>query len=275
LYGCGTNRGVPEFHLYVQAFNTQYEQADAIFNAVGQAERTVVLRNIRKSAIPDFDPDQAAYFVENVDPPITALMRASLKTLKSYNDAVDALVNGAAAEALANRIGDLTANVTGAIAAAELAVSGAGAIPGAEQLVANSTKSLNLSTPVIKELATLASRAAFRQQLIATYPYMKDLLVTLRNGTPAMFEMLKRAQVTRGSLDNPLGISPAGVAIVEKDRALLAGWVLLLDKTLATMQAAVTAAMAEPTAVALADLAEQSVELRVLAEQIRSIRSKP
>ena len=101
LYGCGTNRGVAEFHLYVQAFNPQYDQADVILNTVGQAERTVVLRQIRKSGIPDFNPDQAAYFVENVDPPITGLMRASLKTLKSYNDAVEALANGAAAEALA------------------------------------------------------------------------------------------------------------------------------------------------------------------------------
>jgi hypothetical protein len=44
---CGP-AGVAEFQLYNQAFNSQFEQGDAILDSVARAERTVVLRGIRR-----------------------------------------------------------------------------------------------------------------------------------------------------------------------------------------------------------------------------------
>ena len=116
------------------------------------------------------------------------------------------LANGEAAEALTNRLGTLTNNVVGAIAASQAAVGGAGAIPGADKLVSGVASSLVSVSPIIKQVATFASREAFRQQLVVTYPHMRDLLLTLRAGTPAMFEILKRGRVVRGSLDTASGI---------------------------------------------------------------------
>jgi hypothetical protein len=273
LTGCA--RGVAEFQLYTQAFNIQYEQGDAILTRVANAERVVVVGGIRRqAAIPAFDPDKAAYFVDAVDPPITGSIRASLKSLKAYNDALGGLANGEAAEALTNRLGTLTSNVVGAIAAAQVAAGGAGAVPGADRLVSNTAKSLLDISPILKQVATFASREAFRQQLITAYPSMRELLLTLRAGTPAMFEILKRSRVKRGSLDGTGGISADGMTALENDRMMLASWVVLMDKALLAMEAAITAAMSDISAVDLAALSEASVELRVLAEQVKKLRAK-
>jgi hypothetical protein len=274
LSGCGPD-GVAEFQLYNEAFNSQFEQGDAILDSVARAERIVVLRGIKHAAfIPDFKPDHAAYFVDTVDPPITGSIRASLKSLKSYNDALGALANGEAAEALTHRFGTLATNVAGAVAASQVAFGGLAAIPGADTLASESAKALASVAPIIKHVATIASREAFRQQLIAAYPSMRELLLTLRNGTPAMFEILKRSRVVRTSLDNASGIPTAGLADLEKERMLLAAWVVLLDKTVVAMEAAVLAVTSEAPSIGLASLSEASIEMRVLAEQVKGLRSK-
>jgi hypothetical protein len=273
LGGCA--RGVAQYQLYVQAFNAQYEQGDAILNAVARAERIVVLRSLRRgSTIRRFDPDKAAYFVESVDPPLTGAIRASLKSLKAYNEALGALANGEAAEALTNRIGTLASNLIGAGAA----FGAIGVVPGVAgpevgALAQQATQALNIATPIIKQVATFATREAFRRQLIATYPAMHDLLLALRNGTPAMFFVLERSRAERA--ETPTGLTAAGLASLEQDRVQLAGWVVLMDKALVAMQTAVEAALSDAPDAELADLTEVSVELRVLAEKIKSLRSKP
>jgi hypothetical protein len=193
--------------------------------------------------------------------------------LKTYNDALGALANGEAAESLINRIGTFTANAVSAIAASQAALGGSAAIPGADKLVSETAKSLANVVPIIKQIATAASRESFRQQLIATYPSMRELLLTLRDGTSAMFFMLERSRVSRAS-EAPTGLSDAERIALEKDRELLAGWVLLLDKALVAMEIAVVSAMDETPSAVLASLSETSIELRVLAEKVKSLRSK-
>jgi hypothetical protein len=169
LSGCA--KGIADYQLYVQAFNAQYEQGDAILNSVAQAERKVVKRRLATNR---FDPNKAAYFVDAVDPPITGAIRASLKSLKAYNDALGGLANGEAAAALANRIGTLATNIVGTIGATQVALAGAPAIPGADKLIAGVARSLDLATPIIKQVATIAARESFRRQLIETYPAMRS-----------------------------------------------------------------------------------------------------
>jgi hypothetical protein len=88
-----------------------------------------------------------------------------------------------------------------------------------------------------------------------------------------MYEILKRARVTPGALgrDTPLGISDA--AALERERQLLASWVVLLDKTLLAMEAAVLTAMSDAPADDLTFLAEASLELKILAEQVKKLRN--
>lgn len=270
--GCG-NRGAAEFQLYSQSFNLQYEQGDAVLNALGSAERTLVRFSIKSENNPSkFEPNRAAYFVENIDPPITASIRASLKSVKIYNEALAALANGEAAEALTNRVGTLTTNVVGGIAASQAAFSGPAGVAAAASMVAGVGSTLKVVLPIFQQAAIYASRESFRQQLILAYPHMQDLLIKLRNGTPQMFAVMYQSRVQPGRL----GVGRDGVsdaAAVEKDRALLAGWVVLLDNTLMAMETAVAAAMSDAT-VDLASLTEASIELRVLAEKVKSARNK-
>lgn len=273
LAGCG-NRGAAEFQLYTQSFNLQYEQGDAVLNTLANAERSVVLRGIKAENKPEkFEPNKAAYFVASVDPPITASIRASLRSIKIYNEALTALANGEAAEALTNRVGTLTTNVIAAIAATQAAFSGPTGTAAAATMVQGVGSTLKVVLPIFQQAATYASRESFRQQLILAYPHMRELLITLRNGSPQIFSVMYRSHVQLGRL----GVGRAGVsdaAAVEKDRALLAGWVVLLDNTLIAMETAAAAAMSDAPAVDLASLTEASIELRVLAEKVKSARNR-
>jgi hypothetical protein len=134
---------------------------------------------------------------------------------------------------------------------------------------------VNQAVPIVQRIATYASREAFRKQLIEAYPAMRALLLALREGTPAMFEIMKRSYVRRGSLDTPSGISQSDMALLEKDRQLLAGWVVLMDQSLVAMEAAVVTAMSGASPRDLAALTAASVELQVLAAQVQDIRRKP
>ncbi len=267
-------RGIPQFQLYVEAFNSQYTQGDLVLDRVAQAERIVVGKKLaRGGGIPDFNPDNAAYYVTVGDPPITASLRASLNSLKAYNDALGGLASGETATALSNRVGALGANLLGAAGSLAAAASGAGAIAGAPQLIEGMTVALNRALPIVQTIATIASRESFRRQLVAAYPAMRELLLSLREGTPAMFEIMKRSYVQRGSLDGTLGISAGDLAALEKDRQMLSGWVILMDKSLSAMETAVAGALSRISPTDLAALTEASVEIKVLAEQLKAIRT--
>lgn len=269
------SHGAAEFQLYTQSFDLQYARGDAVLDALAVAERKVALRDIKAVSRPSsFNPNQAAYYVDTVDPPITASIRASLKSIKTYNDALNALANGEAAEALTNRIGTLTTNIVGAITTTQSTFGGPAATAAAAATVQSVNASLALALPIFQQAATYASAASFREQLVSAYPYMRKMLVTLRNGTPQIFGVMYRSHVQFGKL----GVGRGGVSdadAVEKDRVLIAGWVVLLDNTLTAMEAAATAALSGATPADLASLTEASVELRVLAEKVKSARTKP
>lgn len=265
LVGC--SQGAAEFQLYAKAFDGQYEQAQRVFDAMARAERTVVKRNLAST---EFVPANAAYYVDNVDPPVTSSIRNSLKSLKNYNDALAALQNGEAAAALTNRVGTIATNVVAAIASTQVALGGPAASIGAAKLIGDSDAILKTILPILQPLLTAASREAFRQELVRAYPSMKGLVLTLREHSPVIFALFKRAN---RNIDERR-MSKEAVIALERDRELLAGWVLLLDQTLITMEAAVTAAMHDAPTNELAMLAEASIELRVLAEKVKSLRLK-
>jgi hypothetical protein len=271
LAGC-TN-GVREFGQYTEAFNLQYQQGDEFLNTVAKAERELFRRRERRSQVTDrYNPDNAAYYVDSVDPPVTASIRGSIKALKLYNDALSALASGESAEALTNRVGSLVTNIVGTAAAIEVAAAGPAAAVGAESLVAGAGKYISEATPFFKQFATWASREAFRQQLVSAYPAMKDLLQALRKGTPKIYALLENYRKDRAP--TPTGFSAAAADALNKDRESLSGWVLLMDKTLETMDAAVIATMGNSPDSVVASLSSTSSDLKVLAEKVKSLRAK-
>jgi hypothetical protein len=264
--------GVAEYQLYSNAFDTQFTQGEQVLNKLAAAERVVARRTIApRSGIADFDPDNAPYYVDAGDPPVTGAIRQALVGLKAYNDALTGLASGESSDAMVNRIGTIVGNLTGALGslgAASILPGLAGGAALGEQM--NGTISSVL--PLFKTIAGLAARENFRRRLIATHPKMEALLKALREGTPAMFELFKRSYVQRGSLDGTLGISAENAKAMEADRKMLAGWVILMDKSLEAMNAATLAAMRGASSTDLAALSEASVQLRVLAEQVKSIQ---
>lgn len=269
VLGVGCTRAVPEFTLYVQAFDSQYEQGDAVLDIVGNAERTVALRKVKIDTT--FNPDGAAYFLDGVDPPITASLRASLKMLKTYNDVLGGLASGEAAETLVVRLGAVTTNgATGLSSLAAAAGPAAGLQAGA--FVAGAKTALDMAMPLLKVAATAASREEFRRRLLLAHDAMRSLLEQLRAATPAMYEIMLRSQVQRGNLDSASGIPAEGEGRLAKQRQLLAAWVVLMDKTLVALDYA--AAAAQGGALPVAEMTDISIQLKVTAEQIKAIRAK-
>lgn len=268
LVGACTAPGSQEFQLYSDAYDAQYTQGDKVLSALAKAERVMFERiATRKRASETFDPNDAAYYVNGVEPPITASIRATLKAVKDYNDAMAALANGERAAALSNRIATLTSSALGAVSATSVASQTPDNGLGTQALAAK-TGGLLAALPFVKQAITIASREAFRRRLIHSYPLMEKLLKTLRDeGTPVMFRVLKQGRRERG-MDARAGLTEAGQAALNEDRALLAGWVLLLDKTLVTLKAAKTAAE-NGSAINLANLNNAAIELRVLAAQVK------
>jgi len=269
--GAGCAQGVPEYNTYVLAFNAQYEQGDSVLDIVGQAERTVGSRQLNAAV---FEPDNSAYYLDTVDPPITASFRASLKSLKTYNEALVGLTNGEAVNVLSSRIAVLASNTATGISAGSVALGGPAAAVGAQGVVAATTGALKVAEPIFKTAATAASREAFRQELIKAYPEMRMLLVELRKATAPMYQIMRRSLVVRGSDETDTGRSPDAERVLANKRQLLAGWVLLMDKSLLALDQAVAAAKSNDSAARISGLTDASIELKVFAEQMKAIRLK-
>lgn len=268
LAGC--SGGIAEFQLFEQAFDAQFDQGNKVLDRVATAERKVFLRQQgRTVGLSAFDPDDAAYYLQSGDPPLTGAIRASLKSVRSYNKALSGLVNGEAARALSNRVGTISSNLLVAASSLQVAAGGSsGALTGGGQAI------INRLLPVFEPLTTLANRSAFRRQLLAAYPDMRALLVTLRAGTEDMYDVIRRSYVQRGKLGvGRDGIPSAERPRLERDRALMAGWVVLIDRSLVAMDAAAEAALRGASTTDVASLAETALELRVLAEKIKDTQT--
>ncbi|MBY5704140.1 hypothetical protein HFO38_15635 [Rhizobium leguminosarum] len=268
-----TAAGFQEFQLYSQAYNAQYVQGEAVLTALGRAERVLFTRRLARTADAQyFQPNDAAFYVDGVDPPTTASIRTSLTVIKDYNDAMVALGNGESAKALTNRISTLTSNALGAVSATASAMNAPQIVLGTQSLAA-SLNFLLKDLPFVNAALTAASREAFRKQLIASFPVVEAMLIRVRNeGTPIMYLVLRQARRTRGS-ELPTGLTPEAQSGVEQDRKMLAGWVLLLDKTLVSLRAA-KAAAENGSPINLTNLSNAAIELRMMAEQVKNSQSQ-
>ena len=89
-----------------------------------------------------------------------------------------------------------------------------------------------------------------------------------------MYQIMERSLVVRGSDETDTGRSPDAERVLANKRQLLAGWVLLMDKSLLALDQAVAAAKSSDSAARVAGLTDASIELKVFAEQMKAIRLK-
>ncbi|HEU0223121.1 MAG TPA: hypothetical protein VFR34_13040 [Paracoccaceae bacterium] len=264
LGGCAA--GIPEFGLYTEAFEVQLAQGNAVLDRFAAAERRLRVRVLaaEQAESPSFDPNDAALYVERTDPPIAAGIRQSLRLLHDYNLALAALASGETDRATVARFAGFATNL--AATATTLQGLGAGAVAAPSLAAAGSR--LAALVPAVGQLATLAGRAAFRRQFRETHATMRELLVTLRDFTPAMFDVMLQSYRRPDIVLAGSGLTPESEARLAEDRAALAGWVILIDQTLVAMDEAALA-IEQGSAISSAGLLQASTDLRVLAERVR------
>ncbi|MBB4229332.1 hypothetical protein [Rhizobium mongolense] len=266
--GCA-NRGHVEFQAYSTAFDLQYQQADKILERLAIAER----RNY-KIAYPNdplkFDYSRAAYYLDTVEPPLTASLRKSLLTIQAYNAALLSLANGESADAYVAKVAAAISDATAAVAASQIAFKGPGQTKAAEALVASVGNQLAFAVPGLRTAANLRGQQAFRMLLQETHPYMEKALATLIKGTPTFYEVLAFAKgKTSGRPGDPY--TSDDIKALENEQAELAGWVLTLEATRKALNAAANAA-ASRADINITVLAASASDMKVLAEQLKAAR---
>ncbi|MBZ8134393.1 hypothetical protein [Afifella sp. IM 167] len=262
--------GLAEFRLYGEAFDAQFVQGEKVLDRLAVAERIVMRRGRQLSNIRAFDPQDAPYYLNVGDPPLTLSIRTSLKAVREYNAALIGLADGTSATKLAAGLGQITNNLNTALASLPLA-DRAILAAGGEATIKASEEVISQALGVLKTASSFALRASFRRQLLRAYPAMSELLVRIRDGTDEMYLVMQRSRVEPGTLGGgSLGVPAAELPNLEQDRKLLAGWVVLLDQTLEAMDAAAAAALDGASPPDLAALVEASVQIRALAEGVKA-----
>lgn len=261
--------GHREFGLYQNAYEAQYVEADALLVELAKAEREAWRNVHRQRTAKTFDPDDAAYYVESAEPPLTASIRSSLVAFNNYSAALVALGSGGNAAAITTRLSTLALNIDNASSAVEVAFKAGGEVAkGATQLAPG----LAVAMEVANQLLVIASREEFRRRLIETGPKMDRFLLAMRQTTPSMHLLLNAGTRRLGDAG---GSSGERAARSEKHQIQLAGWVLLIDQSRIALREAVRAASAPRTlAGSIDDLSGAAVDLRVLAEKIRAERAR-
>lgn len=274
--GCA-NRGFVEFQAYSKAFDLQYEQADRVLLSLALAEKRAYAKQRKyfektSRSFKQFDPAEAAYYVDTVEPPVTASLRKTLVTVSTYNAVLLSLANGETADAFSARVGTLITDVVATGAAASVAVNGPDAVKGSEVLVKNVGGKLEQLLPILRTISRLQGQEAFRTLMARTHPTMKQVLAELIAGSRDMYNLMYASRVTVGSPTSYSGVDTADLSALEKERAELAGWVLMLRASIDALDAAAAAAADTGNSTDVAGLAGTASDMRALAEQVRAAR---
>lgn len=247
LVGC-TYRGVAEFTAYRQSYGAAAEVGNSILDRLAVSERIIY-----ETAYPfdpkltNFDPANARYYVEAVDPPLTAAYRRTITAVAEYNDGLYGLASGEEAAALAAKITRLSA--IGAGAATDLAALAAvGPTSGGAAAVATATSINTILTglePLTAGVIAFEYRRQFRRKLIEAAPTIREALEEARVSASTAFDGLQLAILSRADNDQtrvpPGTLTEAESEQIRRDFELLATWVVLLQSASAAFEVAVSA----------------------------------
>lgn len=250
--GCATQRGVAEFAAYNNALQLTQAASEAILDRVAIAEsalyeRCVNFRDIDNfeqckqfdPRVSGFNPADAAYISDAVDPPATAAFRRAMRAVVAYSTALNGLASGETAEIMAARVGDLAA--LGASAAASVGAGG-----GAAAALADSVGAVDVAVAAFKPLLTgafgFATQAAFRDELTAQAPAMRGALVQMKQGSEHLYNAILNSILVSAP---PGRLSQDATNRIVATRLLMANWVVMLDATIVAFDVATAAASDE------------------------------
>lgn len=162
--------GAHEFIVYQSAFNEAYQVGQLVLDKLAVAERKA-FDNSRKKIAPGnvyFDPGEARYLADNVDPPATASLRKSLDIVQVYTQTVSALATGESATAIAGRLTEIGTK------AASVAVQITTPVSSGQQAVVDTLAQKTLPLRALEPVTTLGfgalTRAEFRRTVVAQAP---------------------------------------------------------------------------------------------------------
>jgi hypothetical protein len=270
LNACATG-GIAEFEAYKAAFDKAQTTSASIFDQLAIQERWLFLRVNRKALNSvTFDPNLARYYTDSIDPPGTAALRASLDTIKTYNDILYGLETGQTAEALAGKISALESSLISGVKDTSSVISG---LTKAEPHVAAALPAIDAAfqvlLPFVQEALKLRSREYFRTFLVKAYPTVMALLHELRESTRYIFPVLTAA-IRNSDTAVRAGLTAADTDKVNTYRKLLADWVILIDATAKALERAKLAAEAPPTVVStITGLTAVAIEMDAVAQSAK------
>ncbi len=271
LTGCVNNSGVAEFTRYQQSFDRGLIIGESVLDRLSVAERALGRAELAPldPASFSFDPTRARYYVDTVEPPVTASLRASLALVADYNQTVAALASGESAEALATRL-NLIGN--GALMVGTR-VSALAAGPGGQLagLAAGLASPLNALTPLTKRAFAFRTQAAFRDEVVARKGDVQAVMRALIDATPEIFNViaLPVAQSHRSVLGNTPFTEDETRMLTALQRDL-ANLVILLEASSTALDAAVEAIANGRSTPSLAGFAAATDELNAVARAARS-----
>ncbi|NYZ15954.1 hypothetical protein HL658_25720 [Azospirillum sp. RWY-5-1] len=285
LAGCAGTQGVPQFQAYSRAFDEFQAVSNALYDRAAHYERRnklIALCTQARSEFPpagiemrycrdgtytsrNFNADEAAYFVADVDPPHVAAQRQLLKIVASFNAALLAYAEGRALEPIQAELRKTAGEV-------ELLVS---AVGGTAVPVGAALKALESA---VGALVSASSREAFRQILLDQYAVVDKALVMVRDGAGAdgsggasLLFTVMTADLTRAIAGDPLKGAPERALREREDtRLVLSRWVILLDRVRRALRESRDVVAADATALdAAGGLAVTAGEIRASAEATR------
>lgn len=271
LTGCVNNSGIAEFTRYQQSFDRGLIIGESVLDRLSVAEQALgraELTPLSPSAF-TFDPTRARYYVDTVEPPITASLRASLALVADYNKTVAALASGESAEALATRLNMIGSGalLVGTRVSA-LAVGPGGQLAGLATSLANP---LNALTPLTQRAFAFRTQAAFREEVVARKGDVQAVMRALIDATPQIFNVI--ALPVAQSHRTPTGNTPFTEEEAQMLGALqrdLANLVILLEASSTALDAAVEAIANGRSAPSLAGFAAATDELNAVARAART-----
>ena len=259
--------GANEFVVYQSAFNESYQVGQLVLDKLAVAERKA-FANARQPIAPGtvyFDPGEARYLADRVDPPATASLRKSLDIVKSYTETVSALATGESATAIAGRLTEI--GTTAASVAVQVTTPISSGQKAVVDKLAQKTQPLRALEPITALGFGVLTRAEFRRTVVAEADTIDTIFseiieLTGHRSDPAFASKIgsdpgracfDSARVSIFCLliddlifeaDGVGGLKPFNkeqVARVEGLQVLLANWVVLLQSTRTALDQSVTA----------------------------------
>lgn len=253
LSACGGQRGVAEFAAFRDAVAQTRTTSDAVLDRIAAAERRLwrwCANYPELAARADFDPQACTRFVpgqtrfalshvpylaEADDPPAAAAFRRTIAAVDAYAAALDGVASGAAAESIAARMDGLAG-----IAAQAAALPAAGPlapVAGLAAQISGINDNLAALSPLASALVAIPLRERFREELLDRAPLLRAALDGVIRATPTLFDTLLAAELVAA----PPGEDPE-VEEIERQRVLLANWVVMLQAAQTALDRATAAA---------------------------------